>query len=254
MPMFKNKWFLEDELVQELRNKFLDDLPTEKQNYHEDDIKRVKENDFFVARYILHNEKDIEKSYNMLTESLKYRKEMEVNTLRKKDLPKEYFDNRAVILCNKDNRDHPIVAIRCKTHVNNKDTRRQQQQYMLYWVERGLRQSDWGAVTILFDCTDSGVSNVDLDMMRFIFSTFNKYVPWGLGYFFVYNMPWYLSALWKVIKQWVPQRHLEKIKFVDCNSILEFVDVDQLPICLGGTSSKLYEPKNGVSRDGDESE
>ncbi|GFY60749.1 motile sperm domain-containing protein 2 [Trichonephila inaurata madagascariensis] len=253
MPLFKNKWFVDDQLVTDLRNKFLNDLKEDEDRYHADDIQRVKENDWFIGRYLLHNEKDLDKAYHMLTESLKFRKEMEVNTITKKDLPKEYFDVRAVIMYNKDKRDHPIVAIRGKTHIKKEETRRYQQQYMLYWIEKACRASDWGAVSILFDCTDAGISNVDLDMMRSLSDTFKKYYPWGLGFFLVYNMPWYLSAVWRIIKKWIPQKHESIINFVDSKSIRDFMEEDQLPACMGGTSTKMYEPKEGY-KDGDESD
>ncbi|KAF8764047.1 motile sperm domain-containing protein 2-like [Argiope bruennichi] len=253
MPLFKNKWEVPDELITQLRSRFFDELRSDENLYHPDDIERVKDNDWFIGRYLLHMEKDVEKAFNMLTESLKYRKEYEINTLRKKDLPKEYFDARAIFIYNKDKRDHPVVVVRCKTHVKKEETRRQQLQYMLYWIEKAVRSADWGAVSVLFDCTDSGVGNVDLDMMRHLFETFKKYYPWCLSYFMVYNMPWYLSAVWRIIKQWIPQRHVSKITFVDANGLRDFIPEDQLPVCMGGTSTKMYEPKEGF-KDGDESE
>ncbi|GFT57114.1 hypothetical protein TNCV_1691611 [Trichonephila clavipes] len=32
-------------------------------------------------------------------------------------------------------------------------------------------------------------------MMRSLSDAFKKYYPWGLGYFLIYNMPWYLSGM-----------------------------------------------------------
>ncbi|XP_035229157.1 motile sperm domain-containing protein 2-like [Stegodyphus dumicola] len=168
MPLFKEKWYVDDELLEELRSRFLNDInanPEEAKNYHPDDIKRVKENDWYIGRYLLHTEQDVELAYKMLKESLKFRNDMEVNTVKKSDLPIEYFNVRAVILYNKDVRDHPVVVVRCKTHFKKEETRKLQQQYMLYWVEKGIRASNWGVVSILFDCTDSGIGN----MVRWIF-------------------------------------------------------------------------------------
>ncbi|GBM19060.1 hypothetical protein AVEN_236890-1, partial [Araneus ventricosus] len=108
MPLFKNKWEVPDELITQLRSRFFDELRSDEELYHPDDIERVKDNDWFIGRYLLHMEKDVDKAFHMLTESLQYRKEYEINTLRKKDLPREYFDARAIFLYNKDKRDHPV--------------------------------------------------------------------------------------------------------------------------------------------------
>nr|XP_015928554.1 motile sperm domain-containing protein 2 isoform X2 [Parasteatoda tepidariorum] len=253
MPIFKNKFFVEDDHIKELRRKFLDDIKCsdEKVIFHPDDVQRVKDNDWFIARYLLHVESDVDKALIMLNESLKHRSEMGVNTLRKKDLPRDYFSVRAVLVYGQDHRNHPIIAIRCKTHFKKEDMKKIQQQYFIYWLEKALKMSDWGVVTILFDCTDSGVANMDLDMMRYIFEVFKKYCPWGLGYFLVYNMPWYLSAFWKIIKQWIPERYVSKIIFCDSKSIKNYINEDQLPVSLGGKCTQLYEPKEGVEDDED---
>ncbi|XP_054710757.1 motile sperm domain-containing protein 2-like [Uloborus diversus] len=252
MPVFKDKWHVSEELIDELRTKVLNTVnssPEESALFHPEDVKRVRENDWYIVRYILHQEFDIEQAYKMLVDSLKFRKEYEVNTIRKKDLPIEYFNVRAVILYNKDHRDHPLVVVRGKTHIKREDTKMLQKQYWLYWVEKGVRASNWGAVSILFDCTDAGISNMDLDLIRFIFDVFKKYYPWGLGYFLVYNMPWYMSTFWKIIKQWIPEKYVEKICFVDKKSIRKYVEEDQLPIVIGGTCTKMYDPIEGVEDD-----
>ncbi|GFT57110.1 motile sperm domain-containing protein 2 [Trichonephila clavipes] len=60
-------------------------------------------------------------------------------------------------------------------------------------------------------------------------------------------------TVWKIIKKWIPQKHESIINFVDSKSIREFMEEDQLPACMGGTSTKMYEPKEGY-KDGDESD
>lgn len=214
--------------------------------YHPDDIRRVRENDWFIVRYLLHQDRDVDLALKFLRESLKFRKDMEINTVKKEDLPENYFDVRAVQLYNRDHKGCPVLVIRTKVHIKNTKTRRLQQQYMLYWVEQGMRVSDWGAVSILFDCTGASYSNWDMDMTRFILNVFKQYYPWGLCYFMVYNMPWYLSALWKVIKKWIPEKHVSRVVFVDSASIQEYIEKDQLPVCMGGTCTDIYEAKDAA--------
>lgn len=38
-----------------------------------------------------------------------------------------------------------------------------------------------------------------------------------------------------MIKQWIPEKYVEKICFVDTKSIRQYVEEDQLPLALGGT-------------------
>lgn len=48
----------------------------------------------------------------------------------------------------------------------------------------------------------------------------------------------YVSAIWKIVKGWLNPRAVAKIKFVNKNTILEFVDADQLLEEFGGTVSQ----------------
>lgn len=49
-----------------------------------------------------------------------------------------------------------------------------------------------------------------------------------------------LLAAWKIIKAWLPEDFVEKIKFVNKTSIQEFVSEDNLPVDMGGTVSIFH--------------
>ena len=47
---------------------------------------------------------------------------------------------------------------------------------------------------MIFDMTGSGLSQMDMDLMRFIVNCFKIYFPDILGVLLVYNMPWILQG------------------------------------------------------------
>lgn len=49
-----------------------------------------------------------------------------------------------------------------------------------------------------------------------------------------------LLAAWKIIKAWLPEDFVEKIKFVNKTSIQEYVSEDNLPVDMGGTVSIFH--------------
>lgn len=50
----------------------------------------------------------------------------------------------------------------------------------------------------------------------------------------------FLLAAWKIIKAWLPEDFVEKIKFVNKTSIQEYVSEDNLPVDMGGTVSIFH--------------
>ena len=48
----------------------------------------------------------------------------------------------------------------------------------------------------------------------------------------------YHSAVWKVIRSWMPAEADQFIKFVDTKSITQYIRSDQLSTAMGGTVSE----------------
>jgi len=67
------------------------------------------------------------------------------------------------------------------------------------------------------------------------------YYPYVLNYILVMDMPWVLNAAWKIIKAWLPAGAVKKIKFVNKNTIDEFVPYDQKFVHWGGEDDWAYE-------------
>lgn len=47
--------------------------------YHGDDVERLRTNDVYVRRFLLHQHRNLEKAANMMDMSLRFRKEYDVN-------------------------------------------------------------------------------------------------------------------------------------------------------------------------------
>lgn len=70
-------------------------------------------------------------------------------------------------------------------------------------------------ITVLFDMEDTGMSNMDLDYTRYIINLFKLYYPNSLNYILVYELPWVLTATFKIIKGLLPPKAVAALKFVN---------------------------------------
>ncbi|CAH1395114.1 unnamed protein product [Nezara viridula] len=101
-------------------------------------------------------------------------------------------------------------------------------------MERVERMDKGEPVTVFFDMQDSGIANADMDFMKFIISLFKQYYPYFLNYILVFDMPWMLSAAFKVVKTWLPNKAVQKIKNIDKKSLKDYVDSTQALKSWGG--------------------
>ena len=96
------------------------------------------------------------------------------------------------------------------------------------------REENGDKISIVFDCSGSGIRNLDMEFIQYMLGLFKELIPDVLNYILVYDMPWVLNAAWKIIKSWLPAAAVKKIKFLSNSNMEEFVPADQRIVAWGG--------------------
>ncbi|XP_054710618.1 motile sperm domain-containing protein 2-like isoform X2 [Uloborus diversus] len=233
-----------EELHVQLRRKFFESLSTSGNNddYEEEDLERFRNDDHYCKRFILHKKGDLEAALEMVHESLKWRKSFGVKNVNQASIPIEFFQAKAVFPYNKDKEGNPIIMILVRFHKKAPEFAELLRKFVIYWVELMEEQTSGGHMTVIMSCEGAGLSNLDLDLIKFLITLFRSYYPDSLAHILIYEFPWILNPAWKIIKAWLPQDFVEKIKFVNKTSLLEYVTTDCLPVDMGGTDTREYEP------------
>ncbi|XP_067141340.1 motile sperm domain-containing protein 2-like [Centruroides vittatus] len=231
--------------VEELRNKVLKDYEEHPDLYHPQDIERFKEDDWYCQRFLLHLENTPEQALKMAKDALQWRKKFGVSDLHEDNLPTEFFELGGTIPFNKDKEGHSIILVKVKLHRKREEEAEDVRRFLVYWVEKLDRMNEGEGITVIYDCRDSGLSNLDMDVIKFMIDLFKNYYPHTLGYLLVYDMPWLFNAAWKIVKTWLSKSAVERIKFVSGNEIFDYVDKPMLPVDMGGSTNKEYVYKQG---------
>ena len=113
-------------------------------------------------------------------------------------------------------------------------------KYIIYLFERVNHEQDKNKLTLIFDCTDAGMSNVDTDLLMFITSLLKNYYPIILNTVLVYELPSILNYVLKLVHSWLPEDHQKLIDPITKKELNDYVDPDQLPDFLGGTCDLPY--------------
>jgi hypothetical protein len=144
-------------------------------------------------------------------------------------------------LRNRDADGKQLLVFEVKKHIKGVNNMNDMHRMFLYFLERVDREDSDGMVTIVFDCGGCGLKNMDMDFIRYMIDVLKDYYPYVLNYILVLDMPWVLNAAWKIIKAWLPAGAVKKIKFVNKNTVDEFVPYDQKFVHWGGEDDWVYE-------------
>ncbi|GIY42475.1 motile sperm domain-containing protein 2 [Caerostris darwini] len=234
----------DQELYIQLRNSFLDNLNSNGNydDYEEADIERIRTDDKYCNRFILHKKGKFEEALEMMDEALRWRKSFGVKDVSMATLPLEFFEAKAVFPYNKDKEGNPIIMILVRYHKKAPEFAKELRRFVIYWVELMEEQTKGGQMTVIMSCVGAGLSNLDLDLIKFLITLFRSYYPDSLAHILIYEMPWILHPAWKIIKAWLPEDFVDKIKFIKKDSIQDYVNADNLPVDMGGTNTTEYQP------------
>ena len=67
-----------------------------------------------------------------------------------------------------------------------------------------------------------------MEAIKFLIHTIMHHYPNLVSKIIVYNMPWILGTIWKLVKTFLPAQGVDMIKFLDKTSIQEFIEPGNL--------------------------
>ena len=79
-------------------------------------------------------------------------------------------------------------------HIKGQIKMEDMKKFFVYYLERLYREEGGEQITLLFDCRDAGLKNMDMEFVQFIIGTLKEYYPDPLNYILVLEMPWVLNG------------------------------------------------------------
>ncbi|KAF7385774.1 motile sperm domain-containing protein 2-like [Vespula maculifrons] len=232
------------ELIVEIREKFFKKLeeegPSDPRGFHPADIDRIKYNDDWLKRFLEHNENDLQESLSMLWESCTWRRKVGANDISEDNVKKDYLEEGVIFSYGKDKDGKTLFIVRSKLHVKGAKDFGELQRCIIYWFERLEREGNGNQISIFFDMAETGLSNMDMELTKYLIGLFKSYYPNFLNYIIIFEMPWVLNAAFKIIKSWLPAKAIPKIKFVNKSNLKDFVDPNDILKYWGGTNDYTF--------------
>ena len=201
-----------------------------------------------LLRFLRAREYDLEQSYNMLVECLKWRTSFQGNGVQ--NLNTDSFMNELntgkAFYHGKDKEGRPICYILVRLHDHKESEQEEVQRLVVHLMEKGaqLLTPPLMRCSCVFDLSDLHMKNLDLKAAKFIMEMLEKYYPESLGVALIVNAPWIFHGFWSACSVWLPKNTSEKIKFVSSDEMKNFIDPDQLLVAYGGNDPYEFDTKD----------
>ncbi|MXQ98754.1 hypothetical protein E5288_WYG006487 [Bos mutus] len=208
--------------------------------YDSRDVERLQQDDNWVESYLAWRHNVIDETLKMLDESFQWRKEMAVNDLTEASIPRWLLEIGGIYLHGYDKEGNKLFWIRVKYHIKDHKTMLDKKKLIAFWLERYAKRENGKPVTVMFDLSETGLNNIDMDFVRFIINCFKVYYPKYLSKIVIFDMPWIMNAAFKIVKTWLGPEAVSLLKFTSKNDIQDYVSVEYLPPHMGGTDPFKY--------------
>lgn len=195
----------------------------------------------YVEKFLIQKLGDGEAAYEMLVGALKWRKTFGVHDLKYQELDQSMLDIGLAYNHGEDKEQNTIVILNC--HLHKKDPKKlpDLQKLFVFALESHARKFPYKKVTLIFNMSQCGLSNMDMEFVKVIINCFKFYFPNMLGYMLVFEMSWLLQAAWKIIKSWLSEAAVRKIKFVTKSDITDYISPSQLLTMFGGVDDWTFD-------------
>lgn len=246
----KNFGFIGDEYVQRVREKFLLEYETDKDSFNSEDIRKIRNDDWYIKRFLILAYKNEDDATVKLIDAMKWRKEKRIRETEDNYFPKEFFQLGALFIYETDKDGLPMLYMRAKYIMKIPEIRESIKKFTIhkiFEIDEQTYGSGWGVVIDFTDCNYSSYEN--MDMLHFFITAMHYYFPAGLDYALCYNIPWALKACWTMVKYWIPEKRRKMVQFASGDQIYNFIDKDKIPLEMGGSCKREYKqcPENSPS-------
>ncbi|KAJ0184179.1 hypothetical protein K1T71_000602 [Dendrolimus kikuchii] len=226
--------------VAEVRSLFEAKLKDQPTDFHPLDLERVKD-DKYLKRILLHQENRVKEAADMLWDILTWRKSIGAADINENNIRLDYVREGVFFPRGRDIDGCLLLIFKARMHFKGQREYNELKKIMIYWFDRVEREENGKKITMFFDMEGSGISNMDMELVKYLISLFKEYYPLFLNYIIIFDMPWVLSAAFKVVKTLLPAKAVEKMKFVEKDTLKEFVTPDQALVCWGGKDNYVFE-------------
>jgi len=200
-----------------------------KEKYSESDVEKVLEENYIERvwrQQTAYSGNQVDNAVKYMVNLIKWRKEMNINeeSMKEENVSKDILARGSVFTRNRDVDGCCLFVLSLRNHVKGEFQMDDLKKVLIFYFERFEKEEAGKQVTIVFDCRDAGLKNIDLDFMRVFIKTLENYYPDIVNQILVLSLPWLLNAAFKLVKAMMCSAAVSRIHEVDVKGLAKYVD------------------------------
>lgn len=224
--------------VRELIKQEFDKSPEE---FDPSDVEKFMNSDWQITRFLLRKKDNIEDAAKMIVGCAKWRHRLGMPRWKDEDFPKEFYNVGGVFPYAPDELGNTVIYVRAKLYDKKLSCIQEVfRHYLIHIANRVDEERDGRGWSIIFDCSGTGMSNMDVNMLLFMLNDVVPHLPKGLNYVLIYELPWLLSKIVNGAVSVLPNDYRKLVKTASKKDINNWVAQESLPDFMGGTCDINY--------------
>lgn len=227
-------------LVKQVREGFLAAYEKEKDFYYEEDVKKIINDDWFVKRFLLARNRNVNDAIHMIIDAMKWRKSEAIRDLKASYFPDDMFKISSMFIYTKDKEGNLTVYFRVRYVIKITELVPIIKKFGNYLLHQVDEYTNGNGITGVADFQGTGIQNAEIDLLFYAITTLRNYFPAGINRILIVDLPWVLKACWGLAKAWLPENRRKLVEFITRKELTEYIDIDNLPDFMGGNCTVPY--------------
>uniref|UniRef100_A0A6G1SD63 Motile sperm domain-containing protein 2 n=1 Tax=Aceria tosichella TaxID=561515 RepID=A0A6G1SD63_9ACAR len=194
-------------------------------------------------RYLLQRDSNVEMAFELIKSTLAWRKSNRIDEMTAEEMVKDFWLRAPIGLTGKTRNGNDLIYAIGKNFRKPDSTVKQAiRDFIAYLIFNWDRQHihDLDQLELVFDVTDTGIRNIDLDFAFWLVSI-RDFVPARIKAIYFVGIPFLIRPMIKLIISWLPER-FRRIAY--CGTYDELVraniDDDCIPEEIGGKADSKW--------------
>nr|XP_034838785.1 LOW QUALITY PROTEIN: motile sperm domain-containing protein 2-like [Maniola hyperantus] len=230
--------------------KIKDGIPDPPGDFDIRDLERVR-SDRYLYRVLEHCQNNVQHAVEMLYEIMVWRKTIGANEITHETVNIDYLKEGVFFPHGRDIDSCLIFIMKAKLYIKSQKDVDHVKKLIIYWLERIEREEDGKKISLFFDMDGCGLNNMDIEIIMYMVTLLKSYYPNMINYVIVFQLPWMLTAGFKIVKGILPAAAVERLRMVSKDKLKDLVAPEQALASWGGKDNYIFEftPENRVNVD-----
>ncbi|KAH9507113.1 Motile sperm domain-containing protein 2 [Dermatophagoides farinae] len=218
--------------IERLRQRFEKEIETNPSYYHEIDIKRIREEEWPIKRFLIANNADENIAFDSMQRTYRWRNKFGIHDRTDQSFPREFWQLSGVEIIRSINGQFVIIEVlRYQRKCNH--LQQLQYQFVAHCLEKVDRIAGENGFIALKDLTNAQHHNINFDLIEFQMIV-SDHFPLGLQQIWLVNCPWIIRPFLPIVVNFLFPKFRQLIHYLQSKQLLDSIDREQIPKTLGG--------------------